>query len=80
MDKTFSGILRFPVLRQVRVIHETIHKSIEENGWDRDRPLPGICIHYKTPGALKLHLAHNIAFTDHEGNTSQRVRSGPGRH
>lgn len=48
----------------IRVVHESLVKSMDDNGYDPNRPLPGICIHYVSPEGIKANVAFNLEFSD----------------
>jgi hypothetical protein len=48
----------------IRVIHETLVKSMEQNGYDVSRPMPGIAIHYLSATGIERNLQWNLKFSD----------------
>jgi hypothetical protein len=48
----------------VKVIHETLHRSVDENGYDIARPQPGIAVHFRSPAKVDDNLEYNMKFTD----------------
>ncbi len=68
MFQSFTGLPVFMCITsrisKVHVIHENIARSITENGFDRDRPLPGICIWYKAAEKVQDNISWNLQFTD----------------
>lgn len=52
---------------QVKVVHESLHASLIDNGFDPNRPLPGVCIHFSSPSAVEDNVQYNLDFSARRG-------------
>ena len=48
----------------MKVVHESLHTSLIDNGYDPNRPLPGVCIRFTSPATLDDNLQYNLSFSD----------------
>ena len=76
-----SPLNRMGAPPNVRHIHDVILHSIVQNGWDSQRPCPGICVKVSDPVAVRQLIDYNLNFIKGSGNLLppilEQVQSGP---